>query len=93
MRGLLTRYEATGYDSKREHRLEAEARWFGVEQENDIGYNLYTTDRFAEIAIEMGDGPDSVEQFPSLVSFIGETGMDPLRIGRPVLGTLRLCQD
>lgn len=75
---IFNRDPDMGHGSGQDHDLEAAARWFGVRQETDTGYNFYTTGRFVEIAIDMSAGPDTLEQFPSFVSFVGETGMSPI---------------
>lgn len=85
---MLLGHGETEYDSAENHRLEAEARWFGVWKKDHMSHDLYTTDRFLDIATDMGAGLGSVEQFPSFVSFVGETGMDP----KTFLGGTTGCQ-
>ncbi|KAK0741546.1 hypothetical protein B0T18DRAFT_394125 [Schizothecium vesticola] len=75
---ILKRHQETGYNAKRDHQLEGEARRFSVQKKKDIGYTLYTTHRFGDIAVGISVGSDSLEHFPSFVTFLGETGKNPI---------------
>lgn len=47
---ILLGHGETEYDSAENHRLEAEARWFGVWKKDHMSHDVYTTDRFLDIA-------------------------------------------
>jgi len=51
------------------HRRNHDTKWFGVTTENE--FSLNTTARFSEIYLSNGIKKD---QYPALVSFVGETG-------------------
>ncbi|KAK0670208.1 hypothetical protein QBC41DRAFT_97026 [Cercophora samala] len=56
------------------HAWEAGAKWFGITRDSNTGqFRFGATPRFREIMMD-GFKPGSQEQFPSLVSFIGQTG-------------------
>ncbi|RYP24694.1 hypothetical protein DL765_000421 [Monosporascus sp. GIB2] len=67
------------------HEWEAGAKWFGICRANGGDFHLRDTRRFRDLTADSWT-EECPEQFPSLVSFIGQTGNDtPPLVSFPVL--------
>jgi len=78
MTSIFNGYRRDGYDSAGLHVWASGAKWFGI-SEGHNGYCFLNTNRLTEI-IDNSITPEYPEQFPSFVSFIGETGMQSVSL-------------
>ncbi|KAK4445124.1 hypothetical protein QBC34DRAFT_441867 [Podospora aff. communis PSN243] len=72
MTSIFNGYQQDGYNSAETHAWASGAKWFGIGERSD-GYSFVSTNRLADI-VDKGTTPECPEQFPSFVSFVGETG-------------------
>jgi hypothetical protein len=75
MTNIFNGYQKEWYNSPDTHVWASGAKWFGIGEGND-GYCFVSTRRLTDI-IDKGATPECPEQFPSFVSFVGETGKHP----------------